>query len=102
MLSVGAIHFEDRFCTSNKGRIEEGGRVSVRGAVHMAAALADCRNALVGTGLTQMGVLRFLCLFLSSISGTVSSLQSGEAFTGRRALTIVSSLMSGHDRGHDP
>ena len=26
----------------------------------------------------------------------------GEAFTGRRALTIVSSLMSGCGRGHDP
>ena len=36
-----------------------GGRISVRGAVHMAAALADCRKALVGTGLaisTQTGV----------------------------------------------
>jgi len=51
MLSVGAIRFEDRFCTSKKGGIGGGGRVSARGAVHMAAALAGCRKTLVGTGL---------------------------------------------------
>ena len=50
-LSVGAIRFEDRFCASKKGGIGGGGRVSARGAVHMAAALAGCRKALVGTGL---------------------------------------------------
>ena len=52
MLSVGAIHFEDRFCASKKGGIGGGGCVSARGAVHMAAALAGCRKALVGTGWT--------------------------------------------------
>ena len=51
MLSVGAICFEDRFCASKKGRIGGGGQVSAWGAVHMAAALAGCRKALVGTGL---------------------------------------------------
>ena len=51
MLSVGAIRFEDRFCASKKGGIGGGGRVSVRGAVHMAAALAGCRKALVSTSL---------------------------------------------------
>ena len=51
MLSVGAIRFEDRLCASKKGRIGRGGRVSARGAMHMAAALAGCRKALVGTGL---------------------------------------------------
>ena len=50
MLSVGAICFEDRFCATQKGGIGRGGRVSARGAVHMAAALAGCRKALVGTG----------------------------------------------------
>ena len=61
-LSVGAIHFEDRFCASKKGGIGGGGQVSARGAMHMAAALAGCRKALVGTGLAislpliQMGV----------------------------------------------
>ena len=39
MLSVGAICFEDRFCTSEKGGIGGGGRVSAQGAVHIAAAL---------------------------------------------------------------
>ena len=51
MLSVGAIRFEDRFCASKKGGIGGGGQVSAQGAVHMAAALAGCRKALVGTGL---------------------------------------------------
>ena len=50
-LSVGAICFEDRFCASKKAGIGEGGRVSALSAVHMAAALAGCRKALVGTGL---------------------------------------------------
>ena len=48
MLSVGAIRFEDRFF---KGGIGGGGQVSAQGAMHMAAALASCRKALVGTGL---------------------------------------------------
>ena len=33
MLSVGAIHFEDRFYASKKGGIGRGGRVSAQGAV---------------------------------------------------------------------
>ena len=52
MLSVGAIRFEDRFCVSKKGGIGGGERVSAWGAVHMAAALAGCRKALVSTGLS--------------------------------------------------
>ena len=44
MLSVGAIHFQDRFCVSKKGGIGGGGRVSARGAMHMAAALAGYRK----------------------------------------------------------
>ena len=51
MLSVGAIRFEDRFCASKNGGIGGCGWVSARGAVHMAAALAGCRKALVSTGL---------------------------------------------------
>ena len=35
-----------------KSGIGGGGQVSARGAVHMAAALAGCRKALVGTGLS--------------------------------------------------
>ena len=51
MLSVGAICFDDRFCASKKGGIGGGGWVSAQGAVHMAAALAGSRKALVGTSL---------------------------------------------------
>ena len=54
-LSVGAICFEDRFCASKKGGIGGGGRVSPRSAVHMTAALTDCRKALVSTGLVLCG-----------------------------------------------
>ena len=50
MLPVGAICFEDWFYASKRGEIGGGGWVSARGAVHMAAALAGCRKALVGTG----------------------------------------------------
>ena len=46
MLSVGSIHFENRFYASKKGGIGGGGQVSARGAVHMAAALAGCRKSL--------------------------------------------------------
>ena len=45
------MHFEDRFCASKKGGIGGGGWVLAWDAVHMAAALAGCRKALVGTGL---------------------------------------------------
>ena len=53
MLSVGAIRFEDRIRASEKGGIGGSGLVSARGAVHMAAALAGCRKALVSTGLAN-------------------------------------------------
>ena len=52
MLSVGAIHFEDRFYTSKKGGIGEGGWVSAWGAVYMVTALAGCKIALVSAGWT--------------------------------------------------
>ena len=51
MLSVGTIRFEDRFHASKKGGIGGGGWVSAWGAVHMTAALAGCRKALVDTDL---------------------------------------------------
>ena len=52
VISVGTIHFEDRFCASKKGGIGGGERVSVQGVMHMAAILAGCRKALVSTGLS--------------------------------------------------
>ena len=58
--------------------------------------------ALAGPFLTQMGVERLLCLCRDSISDTVDSFQSGEAFTCWRALTIISLLMNGCHRDHEP
>ena len=37
-----------------------------------------------------------------SISGFLGSFQSGGAFSGRRALTIVCSVISGCGQGHEP
>ena len=51
MLSVGAICFEDRFCTSKRWD-GEGGWSQSQHAVHMVAVLASYRKALVGTGMT--------------------------------------------------
>ena len=98
MLSVSPICFEDRFCTSKKGVIGRGGWAYSRRAVHMVAALAGCRTALVGTG--------WIISHLVSTNGDrnhssplvgapVDSFQSGGAFAGRRTLTIESLLMSG-------
>ena len=50
MLSVGAISLKDRFSGSKKSGIGGGGWVSAQDAMHMKAALAGCRTALVGTG----------------------------------------------------
>ena len=105
VISVGTICFGDRLCACKEDGIGEGGVVSARGALHMAAALDDRRKALVGTGwaiLTQIGVDMAPLPLRGSIFGTVSSFQLGEAFTGWRALTIKSALMSGHSRGHKP
>ena len=52
--------------------------------------------------LTQTGVNKAPLPFRGSISGIVGSFQPGEAFTGQRALTIVSLLMNGRGRGHEP
>ena len=48
MLSVGAIHFEDRFCTSRKGGT--GGGEWVHRSSFMAAVAADYRKGLVSAG----------------------------------------------------
>ena len=50
MLSVGAVCFENRFYASKKGGKGGGGQVSAWDAVHMAAALAGYKKALIGTG----------------------------------------------------
>ena len=50
MLSVGAIHFEDRFCTGRKGMTGEGVWVHRSGWQCMAAVVAACTKALVNAG----------------------------------------------------
>ena len=92
MLLVGTIHFEDRFCASKKGGMR-GCAVSARGAVHMAAALAGCRKALVGTGWTishlfSTNRLRNHSPPLVGIPflDLLASIRSGGAHADRRAL----------------
>ena len=87
MLSVGAIHFEDRLCASKKGGIGRGGLVSPSGWHHMAAVLAGCRKALVSTGwaislpFSTNGHRNCSSAFVGAHnSGSVDSFWSGEAF----------------------
>ena len=73
---------------------------------HMAAALAVCRMALVGTGwtilLAQIETTSLPLWGQYFCSGTARSFQSGGVFTCRRALTIESSLMIGCGQNHEP
>ena len=50
----------------------------------------------------QTGVETALSLRRGSFSGFLGSFQSGEAFLGRRALTIERSVMSRCGQGHEP
>ena len=70
------------FALAKKSGIRGGGQISAWGAVHMVAALAGCRKALVGTGL-----------------GTSRLFDTSRC---QRALNLVSSLMSWGGRGHEP
>ena len=103
MLSVGTMHFENRFCAS-KMVIGGGGHAYSRHAVHMMAVLADCTKALISTDwaisfLYDISRHRTAPLLFCrvSISDNVGSFQSVEAFGDWRPLTIVSMLMSGFD-----
>ena len=51
-LSSACPNIELMFCASKKGRVGGGGRVSARGAVHMAAALAVVGGFLLGVPCT--------------------------------------------------
>ena len=59
-LSVGTIHFEDRFCTSRKSGTGGGGWVHLSGRQCMAADTAAWRKALVNDrwaiSLAQTGI----------------------------------------------
>ena len=54
------------------------------------------------SSLTETGIDKAPLPFYGFRSDTVGCFHSGEAFTGWRALTIVSLLMSRHGRGHEP
>ena len=75
MLSVGTVHFEDRFALAKKGRIGGGGQDSAWGAVHMAAALAGCRIALnamqVNKPVLSVGATCFDDKFCASKKGGI-------------------------------
>ena len=102
MLSVGAIRFENKFCGSKRGRIGGGGWVLAQGVVHMVAGLIGCTKTLVGTCWVISLLFNTMDIEKGSIAGTAHSFHLGEAFTGLRVLTIVSLIMSGHGRGHEP
>ena len=103
MLSVGAIHFEDRFCASKKGGIRGGGRVPAWSNMHITATLASYRIALVGTGWTISHLVSTNRLrnHSSPLVGApffdlrIGGVQSGGALADWRALTIESSLWVG-------
>ena len=81
-----------------KSGIRGGGRVLAQGAMHMAAALAGYRTALVNIGWTISHLFdthRLRNTLLPTISGSVGSFQSGGVLSGWRALTNESLLMSG-------
>ena len=42
-----SVHFEGKFCASKKNWVGRGEQVLAWGTIHMAAALAGCRMALV-------------------------------------------------------
>ena len=98
MLSDGVICFEYRFCATKKDGIGGGGwfQHGVPCTWQLPwLAVEKLWSALAGPFLSFLTQTDSSAFFSGSICGTV-------AFTGRRALTIVSSLMSGRDRGHDP
>ena len=73
------------------------GRVSAWGAVHMAAALAGCRKALVGTGWTISHLVSTNRLRNHSpptTSGLIGSIQSGGGRTGQRGVTNLAQVSS--------
>ena len=67
--------------------------------MHSAAALADCRMALIGTGWTISFLVSTSIGIETTPRGTISDIigncWSGGALADQRALTIESSLMSG-------
>ena len=82
---------------------------SSRHALHMVAALAGYRTALVGTSWSISHLVstnghrnHSSPLVGAPSSRSVSSFQSAGMFGGQRALTIETLLINGCDQGHEP
>ena len=92
MLLVGAIRFEDRFCTSRKGGTGGGGWAHCSGRQCMAAVAAGYRMGLVSAGWPALllsctnGRRKLSFHRRDSISGVLGSFQSGGVFSCQRAL----------------
>ena len=94
MLSIGTIHFEDRFCASKKGGNVGGSALQLLKLV----AAVGCRKALVSTVLVinffsfpaQTCMENASLILKGSIFGTVGrfQLRSRGVFSGWRDLTI--------------
>ena len=108
MLSVGAIRFED-----SSALAERVGQGKVSGYTALPDSACWQLQLLVGKPWSmmvgpfvcfhaQMGVGTFLSPCRDSISGNLGSFFFGGAFSGRRALTIEHSLMSGCVQGCEP
>ena len=95
MLSVGAIRFEDRFCTSKKGGMGKVGGFTPGCRAH-GSCLGWLEKSLGRQWLDHFSPCR------GTISESVGSFQSAGALAGQRTLTIESSLMSGCGKGHEP
>ena len=87
-----------------KGGVGEGGQVSARDAMRIAAALAGFRMSLVSTSWTISHLAStkpLLSLCRDTISDTVGSFQSNSAFAGKKALTMPKSACGqGHKSPH--
>ena len=104
MLSVCAIHFEDRFCASRKGGTRGGvtRRVTVHGGCSswLYKSTGQCQVGHCSAFLHKWAWKMLLSPCRVSIFDILGSLQSGGALSGRRVLNIECSLMSGCGQGH--
>ena len=101
MLSVGAIRFEDRFCTSKKGGIREVGGFTPECHAH-GSCFGWLEKSLGQQWLNHFSPCKhkqaqdpLFSPCRGTISESVGCFQSVGVLTGRRALTIEKLLMSG-------
>ena len=88
MLSVGTIHLEDRFCASRKGGIGEVGRCDPPGEStwcwDVERPWLSLSISHFSPPLHKQAYKMLLLTCRSSISVTVGSFQSEQAFAGRK------------------